>query len=108
MFPGMNKKAMQQAMQRLGMKQEEIDASEVIIKKNDGNNLIIRNPNVLKVDIMGQKSLQITGNIEEETAISDDDVDTVSEQAKVSKKEARLALEKNDGDLAKAILSLKR
>ena len=32
MFPGMNKKAIEQAMKKLGVKQEEIEATEVIIK----------------------------------------------------------------------------
>lgn len=107
MFPGINPKQMQQAMKKLGVKQEEIDAKEVIIKTSD-KNLIIRNPSVVKVNMMGQESLQITGDIEEESLISEDDVNTVSEQAGVSKEEARKSLENNSGDLAAAILELKK
>ena len=107
MIPGMNQKAIQQAMKKMGMKQEEIDASEVIIKKRDGSNLIVRDPSVVQVDMMGQKTLQVTGEMSEESGISDEDVKTVAEQAEVSESEARKSLEKHNGDLAEAILSLK-
>ncbi|MDO8556744.1 MAG: nascent polypeptide-associated complex protein [Nanoarchaeota archaeon] len=106
MFPGMNKKAMEQAMKKLGVKQESIDASEVIIKTVSGKDLIIRNPQVMKVDMMGQESLQITGALEEVSAIVDADVKTVADTAHVSESIARQKLEECDGDLAKAILEL--
>ena|SRR3989344_4405951 len=103
MFPGMNKKMLEQAMKHLNMKQEEVDADEVIIKGK--NNYIIKNPNVVKVNVMGQETLQITGKIEE--LINEDDIKTVMEQAECSKEEAIKALKDNNGDLAAAILSLK-
>lgn len=115
MFPGINPKQMQQAMKQLGVKQEEINASEVIIKTPD-KTLIIRNPQVTKMKMMGQESLQITGNIEEEpnfanqsktNYISEADINTVAEQAGVSKEEAKIALELTNGDLAEAIIGLK-
>jgi len=103
MFPGMNKKMLEQAMKHLNMKQEEVDADEVIIKGK--NNYIIKNPNVVKVNVMGQETLQITGKIEE--LINEDDIKMVMEQAECSKEEAVKALKDNNGDLAAAILSLK-
>jgi len=99
----MNKKMLEQAMKHLNMKQEEVDADEVIIKGK--NNYIIKNPNVVKVNVMGQETLQITGKIEE--LINEDDIKTVMEQAECSKEEAVKALKDNNGDLAAAILSLK-
>ncbi len=105
MMPNLNPKQMEQAMKKLGIKQEKIDSYEVIIKTKD-KNLVIRNPDVTKVNMMGQNSLQITGDIEEEANITEDDVNTVAEQANVSKEKARKALEKNNGDLAKTILEL--
>ncbi|MEK6835199.1 MAG: nascent polypeptide-associated complex protein [Nanoarchaeota archaeon] len=103
MFPKINPKQMEKMMQQLGMKQEEIDASEVIIKgKKD---YIIKNPNVVKVNMMGQETLQITGVLEE--LINEDDIKTVMEQADCSKEKAINALRENNGDLAAAILSLK-
>ena len=91
----------------MGIKQKEIDATEVIIKTHD-KNLIIRNPSIMKIDMMGQKSLQISGDIEEESTISKEDIKTVSDQAEVSEKEASKALEETSGDLAEAILKLKK
>ncbi|AJF62949.1 MAG: Nascent polypeptide-associated complex protein [archaeon GW2011_AR20] len=103
MFPGMNKKMLEQAMKQLNVKQEEIDADEVIIKGSQ--NLIIKDPKVVKMEIMGQETLQITGKIEE--LISEDDIKTVMEQANTSREKAIKALNESNGDLASAILSLK-
>lgn len=107
MLPGINPQMMKQAMKKLGMKQEEIDAYEVIIKTNDGN-FIIRNPQVSKVIAMGQESIQIIGDIEKENSVSEDDIKTVASQAGVSEKKAKEVLEKCNGDLAEAILILKK
>jgi len=107
MFPGMNPRQMQKAMQKLGIKQEEIDAVEVIIKTHD-KKLIIKKPQVIKVNLMGQDTLQVTGDIEEETLISEEDVNTVAEQTGKSKEVARKVLEECDGDLAEAIMKLQK
>lgn len=105
----MNPKMMKQAMKRMGIKQEDIEAEEVIIKTAEGD-IIFRNPEVSKVDAMGQETWQIIGqyDVVENTKFSEDDVKTVVEQAGCSKDEAREALEKNNGDLAAAILDLKK
>lgn len=107
MFPGLNPKDLQKAMKKMGIKQEEIEATEVIIKTTS-KDLIIRNPKVTKVNMMGQESLQISGEIEESSGISEEDIKTVSEQASVSKEKAKESLEKNKGDLAAAIIELKK
>ncbi len=106
MMPNLDPRKMQKMMNRMGIKQEEINAVEVIIKTSD-KNLIIRNPSVLKVDMMGKNTFQVSGEVEEESSISDEDIKTVSEQAEVSKDEAKKALEETDGDLAEAIINLK-
>tara|TARA_Y100000310_G_C20326011_1_gene643024 strand:- start:75 stop:398 length:324 start_codon:yes stop_codon:yes gene_type:complete len=105
MFPGMNPKAVKQAMKKMGIKQENIDAHEVIIKTSD-KNIIIRNPSVQKVNMMGEDSFQISGQVSEESPINEDDINTVMEQASCSKEKALEALEKSNGDLAEAIMSL--
>ncbi len=109
MFPGMNPKMVKEAMKKMGIKQEEIPATEVIIKTPD-KDLIIRNPQVAKVIAMGQETFQISGEVEvmEAQKFSEEDVKTVAEQAKVSKEKARAALEKTKGDLAQAILDLQQ
>lgn len=111
MFPGVNPRKMQQMMKKMGMQQTEIDANEVIIKTDD-KEIIISNPQVSKINMMGQETFQITGNIAErsissEPEISEDDIKTVTEQAGISEEKAKEALEKSKGDIAKAILDLK-
>jgi nascent polypeptide-associated complex subunit alpha len=111
MFPGgINPKQMQQAMKRMGIQQQEIDAEEVIIRCKD-KEIVIKEPSVARINMMGQKSYQISGNeteraISREIEISEDDITTVIEQTKCSKEEALAAIKKHNGDLAEAILEL--
>ena len=108
MFPGMNKKALEQAMKKLNIKQEEIDATEVIIRTREGKDLIVRNPQVAKVNMMGQETLQVSGTIEEVPAFSSEDVKTMMDQASVDEATARKILEKHNGDLAEALMELQK
>jgi nascent polypeptide-associated complex subunit alpha len=112
MLPGMNPKQMQQAMKKLGLKQEEIDAIAVIIRTKS-EDIIIRNPSVQKMDMMGQISYQVAGEeelrpLEEEIEMSEEDIKTVMEQAGADKEAAINALKENKGDLAGAIISLQK
>ncbi len=108
----MNPRKMQQMMKKMGMQQQEIPATEVIIKTED-KEIIITEPSVSKVNMMGQETFQISGQIHEretssEPEIDEDDVKTVVEQAGCSEDEAKQALEETSGDLAEAILKLKK
>mgnify|MGYP001588621709 CR=1 FL=1 len=80
MFPGMSPKDVQKAMKRLGIQQEEIHAKAVIIKTQD-KDLVINNPQVSKINMMGQETIQVIGRITEvernEASISEDDLGTV-------------------------------
>ncbi|HLG23368.1 MAG TPA: nascent polypeptide-associated complex protein [Candidatus Nanoarchaeia archaeon] len=110
MFPGMNPREMQKAMKRLGIKQEEIEA-ELVIIKTKGNDIIVKNPQVSRVNMMGQETLQISGEITEQEVdsspkISDEDVKMVIEQTGCTKFEAMDALTESRGDLAAAIMKL--
>ena len=105
MLPNMNPRQMQKMMQRMGIQQVEIPAKEVIIRC-EGKELIIKNPSVSKINMMGQETIQVLGEITERSIISEDDIKTVIEQTNVSKEKAKSALEKYNGDLAEAILSL--
>jgi nascent polypeptide-associated complex subunit alpha len=112
MMPGMNPRKMAQMMKRMGIQQSEIDATEVVIKTPE-KELVITNPQVSKVNMMGQETIQVVGDIHErelETApeISEDDVKTVMEQAGVSEEQAKAAIEEHNGDLAAAIMSLQK
>jgi len=113
MLPGkINPKQMEKMMKRMGIKVDEIDAQQVVIKCAD-KDIIIDNPQVVKTNMHGTQSFQITGNVREESgevklAINLDDVKMVAEQAKVSEAKAREALEKSGGDIAQAIMDLKK
>ena len=101
---------MQQMMRKMGIQQQEIEAEEVIIRCTN-KEIVISNPAVQKVNMMGQVNFQISGEISERELsstpdISDDDIKTVMEQAHVSAAEAKNALEDAEGDLAEAILKL--
>ena len=108
MFPNMDPKKMQAVMKQMGISQEEIHASKVIIEKTDNTKIIIKNPSVTKVKMQGQETFQIAGEIQEESGevgISEEDIKTIIEKTGKSEQEAREALEKT-GDLAEAILEL--
>jgi len=111
MMPNINPRMMKQAMKRMGIQQQEIDASEVIIKCPD-REIVITEPQVTKVNMMGQQTFQVIGNAHErspssQAEISEDDIKTVAEQAGVSKQKAEKALKEAKGDIAAAILALK-
>ncbi len=104
----MSPKKMQAMMKQLGMSQEEIAATKVIIEKTDNTKIIIENPSVTKINMQGQDTFQIAGDIQEETAevgVSENDIKTVMDKTNCSEDEAKNALEKT-GDLAEAILEL--
>jgi len=108
MFSGLNPKKMQAMMKQMGISQEEISASRVIIEKTDNKKLIIENPSVTKIKMQGQETFQIAGEISEETGeigILEEDINTIVEKTGVSKEKAKETLEKTD-DLAEAILEL--
>jgi nascent polypeptide-associated complex subunit alpha len=106
----MNPRKMQQMMKRMGIQQVEIPATEVIIKSED-KEIVITEPSVSKVNMMGKETFQISGQINErevsaEPEIKEEDIKTVMEQANVDEEKAKEALEKANGDLAKAIMDL--
>ena len=111
MMPNMDPRTMASAMKRLGIKQTDIQASQVIIKTEDSD-IIITNPSVSKINMMGQESFQITGDISQvenpQDMFTKEDIDTVIEHTKCSEKEAIDSLKATNGDIAEAILILKK
>ena len=97
---------MEKMMKKMGMKQEEIDAEEVIISCKH-KKLIIRNPQVTKINMMGQETIQVLGDIEEEevSGFKDEDIHIIMEQTGCNREEAKQALEEKK-DIAAAILYL--
>jgi nascent polypeptide-associated complex subunit alpha len=105
MLGGLNPKKMQAMMKQMGMSQDEIDASKVIIEKSDGSNITINNPSVARIKIQGQESFQISGEVSEATGISEEDIKTVMEKTGKPLEDVKKSLEKTD-DLAESILEL--
>lgn len=110
MIPGINPRQLKQIMKQMGMSQEDIESTQVLIKTND-KVYIFDNPNVQKVTMQGQVTFQITGDFQEEeinskVEISQDDIAMVAKQANVSDDVAKDALEKSNGDIAQAIINL--
>lgn len=105
---------MKKAMQQMGIKPVEINASEVVIKCPN-KDIIISSPQVTRLEIAKQTVFQITGNVQEkepqesrEKEISQADIQLVAQQADVTEEEAKQALIQADGNLAKAILLVKK
>ncbi|MCD2198425.1 nascent polypeptide-associated complex protein [Halobacterium sp. KA-4] len=121
---GMNPQKMQQMMKQMGIDVDEIDATEVVIKRADGDQLVFDNPDVTKMDARGQETYQIIGEPEtvesageieaeaeveapgESGGIPEDDIELVVQRTGATEADARAALEATDGDLAAAISRL--
>jgi nascent polypeptide-associated complex subunit alpha len=106
MFGGLNPKKIQEAMKKMGINQQEIEAKRVIIEQED-RNIVIENPSIVKINMSGQESFQISGDVrEEEQKTSEGDIKLIMEKTGCNEKEARDALEKANGDLTEAIMNL--
>jgi len=126
LIPNRSSRAMKRQMQSMGMNMEELEGvREVIIRKDDGD-IQIPEPHVSLIRQQGMEIYQVVAKSESSSesqeeissipssetpvtrkSIPEEDVILVASQANVSKEEARKALEENDGDLARAILTLK-
>ena len=68
MIPGMNKKQMKQMerqMKKMGMKMEELEGVREVIIRFDEKELIIDNPSVSLMNVMGNETYQIDGKARE-------------------------------------------
>jgi nascent polypeptide-associated complex subunit alpha len=103
---GMDPKKMQQMMKQLGMKMDNVPASQVIIK-TDAGDIIVEEPQVVKTTMQGQIVFQVSGNVKEKS-FSDEDVKLVMDQSGIADKDlAAKSLQEANGDVVKAIMKLK-
>lgn len=135
MFPGgggVSPKNMQAMMKKMGIKTEEIDATEVVIKAKD-KEIVISSPEVVKTIIQNNVLFQISGKIEEralketkeaspketkkaegsgieetdeEVSISDEDIKMVMLQTGKGAEDSKKALVEANGNIAEAIIKL--
>jgi len=102
------------AMQKMGIQMKEIEGTREVIIVTADRRIVIEEPSVAAVTLQGQQIYQITGGTEREETharvqtVSEEDAQLVSDQAGVSIEEAKKALEATEGDLARAILQLKK
>lgn len=112
MFGNIDPKKIQGMMSKMGIKQEQIDAKRVIIEKEDGK-IVIENPSVAKIEMQGNISFQITGEVTEkegegskEAEDREGDIKAIMEKTGKTRLQAEVALNEANGDLAEAILAL--
>lgn len=103
-----NPKQLERMAKQLGMQVDQIDAEEVIIKTKE-KDIVISNPQVSKMNMMGQETFQVAGEISEHARarFSEEDIRMIIEQAGVTEDVATKTLEET-GDIAEAILKLKK
>jgi Transcription factor homologous to NACalpha-BTF3 len=113
MMPNLDPKAIKKMMDRMGIKSEEVDAQRVVIEGRDSD-IVIEEPQILRIDAQGSISFQISGavserqKLQEKAEISEDDIRMVVEQSGIDDSAAaRTALEATNGNIAEAILRLK-
>lgn len=113
MMPNIDPRKMRDMMAKMGIKSTEIPASKVTIEAGD-KHILIMNPQVTRIEAQGVTSFQISGEVSEqevkvEVEISQDDIDTVAASSGVSDKDKITeALKEENGDIARAILRLKK
>ncbi len=106
MMPGMDPKKMQAMLKQLGMKMEDISATQVLIK-TDGGDITINNPKVVKTTMKGQIVYQVSGAVDEAT-FNEEDIQLVMDQTGIQdKKKIEKALKESSGEVVEAIMKLK-
>src|SRR2546428_12109486 len=110
---------MRQAMERMGIEQEEPEGVEEVVIRTANKEYVIRDPNVTAMTAQGQKIWTVVGEpivrdradakkpeAGQGPAIPEEDVQLVAEKAGVSEAEARQALEECGGGAPGAVIPL--
>ncbi|MBU4124391.1 MAG: nascent polypeptide-associated complex protein, partial [Nanoarchaeota archaeon] len=90
----MNQKQIEKMMKQMGIQNQKVEADEVIIKSGS-KQIIIKNPEVMKIKMGGQETFQITGEVSEKSEdkpaerFSEEDAKMVMEQTGVTEDIAR-------------------
>lgn len=111
-MPGrINPRQMNQMMKRLGINVKEIENVKRVLIETDLLEYIFEDVEVTMMDAQGQKTFQIIGRpriVTKKDEIPKADIDLVINQTGKSFEEAKKALEETKGDIAEAILKLKK
>ena len=104
-------------MEKMGMKMDQIDGVTEVLIRTPTREIVIEEPVVTSVVVQGQKMYQIAGGSTHErgpiTELApaetlEDDVKLVASQTGKTLEEARTALKDSGGNLAEAIVKLKK
>ena len=91
-------------MKQMGIKTTEIESEYVLIKTKDGKEIKILNPQVIEMEIKGEKIYQrIGGKLEE---LNEEDIKLIMEQTGVDIETAKKYYKECNGDIAEAILRI--
>lgn len=112
MFPRrIDRRQMERVMKQMGIKTQELEGvQEVVIRLTD-KEIVIPHAQVTLTDMAGQRSYQVVGQEFErkpEFQPSEEDIKLVIEQTGVEREVAARALKETEGDIAEAILRLKK
>ena len=115
----MSPREIKRMMKRMGIRYEELGGVEAVMIKTGDKTIKLIDPQVIVLDMGGQKIYQIMargeevsenkepGAMEEAIEINEEDIEFIVEQTGASREEARKALIESRGDIAEAILRLK-
>ena len=104
-----NPRQLEKMAKKMGMQMAEIEAEQVIIKTPE-KEIIVTNPQVSKVNVMGQETFQISGDVTERSRqpFTEEDIETVINQTGATREEVTAALRETQGDLAESIMRIKK
>lgn len=114
----MNDRQMKQAMKKMGIKQSSVDDVQEVVIRTKSSEIVIRNADVVCVEMGGTKSYQISGHEEiraigtpaeegeSQVSFPEDDVELVMSQAGCDRERALAALAATDGQPAEAIVKI--
>ena len=109
-MPGrMNPRQMQRMMKKMGLNMEGLEGVKEVVIYTDKKEIHIKNPEVTIMDVKGEQTFQIQGDVEEKLGKEDipsEDIELVMNQTGVTEEEAKKALEDADGEPAEAIIKL--
>ena len=107
---------LEKLMKKMNIDTGIVDAMEVIIKKNDGKEIVFSEPQVMTVNMQGNLVYQVSGETSEretkedkkdEAVLKEEDVKLIMDQTGKDKETVEKTLERLNNDLAKAIMELK-
>jgi nascent polypeptide-associated complex subunit alpha len=111
MFPKkIDKRQMERAMKQMGIRSEELEGVQEVVIKMADREIVIPGAQVVRTEMSGQRSYQVSGReleMKRGAEISEDDVKLVMEQVGASREAVVQALKETGGDIAEAILKLK-